>query len=56
MKLYDFGVDSKGRKPEALKALAWPVNAWTCYIPDNVNPKLNILEKLILLLTRVLNM
>ena len=48
MKLYDFGVDSKGRKPEALKALAWPVNAWTCYIPDNVNPKLNILEKLIL--------
>ena len=48
MKLYDFGADSKGRKPEALKALAWPVNAWTCYIPDNVNPQLNILEKLIL--------
>ena len=48
MKLYDFGADSKGRKPEALKALAWPVNAWTCYIPDNVNPELNILEKLIL--------
>lgn len=48
MKLYDFGADSKGRKPEVLKALAWPVNAWACYIPDNVNPKLNILEKLIL--------
>ncbi len=48
MKLYDFGADFKGRKPEALKALAWPVNAWTCYIPDNVNPQLNILEKLIL--------
>lgn len=48
MKLYDFGADFKGRKPEALKAIAWPVNAWTCYIPNNVNPELNILEKLIL--------
>ena len=48
MKLYDFGAEAKGRKPEALKAIAWPINAWACYIPDNINPKLNILEKLIL--------
>lgn len=48
MKLYDFGADFIGKKPESLKAIAWPVNAWACYIPDNVNPKLNILEKLIL--------
>lgn len=48
MKLYDFGVKLRGKKPEGLKVIAFPVYAWTCYIPDNINPELNILEKLIL--------
>ena len=48
MKLYNFGADVKGRQPDTYKPLAWPINVWACYIPDNVNPKLNILEKLIL--------
>lgn len=48
MKLYNFGADIKGRQPDTYKPLAWPINVWACYIPDNVNPKLNILEKLIL--------
>ena len=48
MKLYNFGADVKGRQPDTYKPIAWPINVWACYIPDNVNPKLNILEKLIL--------
>jgi len=48
MKLYNFGADIRGRQDGTLKPLAWPINAWTCYIPDNVNPELNILERLIL--------
>lgn len=48
MKLYNFGADVKGRQPDTYKPLAWPINVWACYVPDNVNPKLNILEKLIL--------
>ena len=48
MRLYDLGVESLGQKPEALKALAWPVNAWACFVPENLNPPLNIFEKLIL--------
>ena len=48
MKLYNFGADVRGRQPDTYKPIAWPINVWACYIPDNVNPKLNILEKLIL--------
>lgn len=48
MKLYNFGADVRSRKPETLKALSWPVYAWACYIPENLSPNLNILEKLIL--------
>ena len=48
MRLYDLGVESLGQKPEALKALAWPVNAWACFVPENLDPPLNIFEKLIL--------
>ena len=48
MKLFDLGVEQDGRKPESLKALAWPVNAWACYVPENFDPPLNIFEKLIL--------
>lgn len=48
MRLYDLGVESLGQKTEALKALAWPVNAWACFVPENLNPPLNIFEKLIL--------
>ena len=48
MNLFDFGVESFGQKPEAIKALAWPVNAWACFVPENLNPPLNIFEKLIL--------
>ena len=48
MRLYDLGVESLGQKPEALKALAWPVNAWACFVPENLNPPLNIFEKLVL--------
>lgn len=48
MRLFDFGAENGGSKPETLKAVAWPINVWGCYIPDNVNPNLNIIEKLIL--------
>ena len=48
MKLFDLGVESFGQKPEAIKAIAWPVNAWACFVPENLNPPLNIFEKLIL--------
>lgn len=48
MKVYDLGVGQLGQRPETLKVLAWPVNAWTCYVPENLVPPLNIFEKLIL--------
>lgn len=48
MKLFNFGADVKGIQPDTYKPIAWPINVWACYIPDNVNPELNILEKLIL--------
>lgn len=48
MRLYNFGANVKGRQPDTYQPLAWPINVWACYIPDNVNPHLNILEKLIL--------
>lgn len=50
MKVFDLGVEQLGQKPEALKALVWPVNAWACYVPDNLVSELNIFEKLILTL------
>ncbi len=35
--------------PEALRIpVSWPCNAWKCSVPANLNPDLNILEKLIL--------
>lgn len=48
MKLFDLGVDSHGQKAETIKPLAWPVNAWACFVPEELNPPLNIFEKLIL--------
>lgn len=48
MKLYNFGVNVKGRQPDTYKPIAWPIYVWTCYVPENVNPQINILEKLIL--------
>ena len=48
MKLFDLRVEPINRKRDELKILACPVNVWTCFVPDNINPNVNILEKLIL--------
>lgn len=46
--LYNFGVNKEVARPEERKILAWPVAVWSCLIPDEISPKINILEKLIL--------
>lgn len=51
--LYNFGVDKELARPEERKTLAWPVAVWSCLIPDEVAPKINILEKLILKLVSI---
>lgn len=51
--LYNFGVNKELARPEERKTLAWPVAVWSCLIPDEVAPKINILEKLILKLVSI---
>lgn len=48
-KIYDFGVDSQAsQNSDAAKVIAWPIEAWCCFVPDNITTDLNIIEKLIL--------
>lgn len=52
-KVYDFGVELLDTTPETRKMLVWPVSVWRCYIPENINKNIDILEKLVLSLARM---
>lgn len=52
-KVYDFGVELLDTTLETRKMLVWPVSVWRCYIPENLNKNIDILEKLVLSLARM---
>lgn len=50
VRLYDLGVENTEHKREKVKAVAWPIAAWRCFIPDSLVPEINIIEKMVLMM------
>ena len=48
MSVYELNAEVPLADKELCIPFAWPFDAWECVIPSSVNPKINILEKLIL--------
>ncbi len=55
VQVYDLNSDCDGISAEERQAIAWPVAMWRCNIPENIESKINALEKLILSLIAIGN-
>lgn len=53
VQVYDLNCDCEGISAEERQPIAWPVAMWRCNIPENIESKINALEKLILSLIAI---